>query len=67
VMRGAAMKVVQELLGHATIEMTMRYSHLTPDVSRDAVQLLDGRKSCSAMAPIWHPEDGAAVTAGKKN
>jgi integrase len=27
VMRGAAMKVVQELLGHATIEMTMRYAH----------------------------------------
>jgi hypothetical protein len=26
VMRGAAMKVVQELLGHATIEMTMRYA-----------------------------------------
>ncbi len=24
VMRGAAMKVVQELLGHTTIEMTMR-------------------------------------------
>ena len=23
---GAAMKVVQELLGHATIEMTMRYA-----------------------------------------
>ena len=41
-MRGAAMKVVQELLGHATIEMTMRYAHLSPDVPRDAVKLLDG-------------------------
>jgi integrase len=42
VMRGAAMKVVQELLGHATMEMTMRYAHLSPDVPRQAVKLLDG-------------------------
>jgi integrase len=42
VMRGAAMKVVQELLGHATMEMTTRYSHLSPDVPRHAVKLLDG-------------------------
>ena len=36
------MKAVQELLGHATMEMSMRYSHLSPDVRRDAVRLLDG-------------------------
>ena len=41
VMRGAPIKAVQELLGHATIEMTMRYSHLSPDVRRDVVKLLD--------------------------
>jgi hypothetical protein len=29
------------MLGHSTIEMTMRYSHLSPDVRRDAVRLLD--------------------------
>jgi integrase len=41
-MRGAPMKAVQELLGHATMEVSMRYSHLSPDVRRDAVRLLDG-------------------------
>jgi hypothetical protein len=50
-MRGAAMKVVQELLGHATIEMTMRYAHLSPDVPRQAVKLLDNIGSSAAKSP----------------
>lgn len=41
-MRGVALKAIQELLGHSTMEMTMRYAHLSPDVRRDAVRLLDG-------------------------
>jgi len=40
-MRGVPLKVVQELMGHATVEMTMRYAHLSPNVPRDAVKLLD--------------------------
>jgi site-specific recombinase XerD len=42
VMRGVPLKAVQELLGHSTIEMTMRYAHLSPEVTREAVQRLDG-------------------------
>lgn len=49
VMRGAPLKSVQELLGHATIEMTMRYSHLSPDARRDAVRLLD-IKECVTLS-----------------
>jgi site-specific recombinase XerD len=29
-MRGVPLKVIQELMGHATIDMTMRYAHLGP-------------------------------------
>lgn len=48
VMRGVPLKVVMELLGHAKIDMTMRYSHLSPDVRREAVRLLDRPKSGAA-------------------
>lgn len=41
-MRGASIRAVQELLGHATITMTMRYAHLAPEIAREAVKLLDG-------------------------
>jgi integrase len=41
-MRGVSLKTIQELLGHESFAMTLRYAHLSPDVRRDAVQLLDG-------------------------
>ncbi len=48
VMRGVPLRAVQELMGHATIDMTMRYSHLSPNVGRDAVRLLDGGHTSAA-------------------
>ena len=53
VMRGASLKAVQELLGHESIEMTLRYAHLTPDVKREAVQLLDAAP-IESVAPGGH-------------
>ena len=40
-MRGAGLKVVQELLGHSNIFMTMRYSHLADSAKVKSVMLLD--------------------------
>ena len=40
-MRGVPLKVIQELMGHATLEMTMRYAHLAPEARESAVQQLD--------------------------
>jgi integrase len=41
VMKGAPLYMVQKLLGHSTLEMTMRYAHLSPDSTAQAVALLD--------------------------
>jgi integrase len=41
-MRGGSLKDVQELLGHKTMTMTLRYSHLTQEHKRKAVNLLNG-------------------------
>jgi len=41
VQRGRTLREVQEALGHLTITMTMRYSHLAPDHLRAAVAVLD--------------------------
>ena len=48
VMMGVDIKTVQELMGHKTIEMTLRYSHLSPDHKKKAVDLF-GQK----MGTVW--------------
>jgi integrase len=42
VMRGVTLKELQELLGHASLTMTMRYAHLAPEHLRTAVTRLEG-------------------------
>jgi integrase len=41
-MRGVHIRALQELLGHKTLAMTQRYSHLAPEQLQNAVKLLDG-------------------------
>lgn len=42
VQEGVPLNVVQKLAGHADIHMTLRYAHLAPSATRDAVARLDG-------------------------
>ena len=44
-MKGVPLHVVQALLGHSTITMTMRYAHVAPSALRSAVEVLDSRQS----------------------
>ena len=49
--RGVPLAVTRELLGHQTIEMTLRYAHLAPGVGHEAVRVLSlpGYESGHAM------------------
>jgi len=55
-LKGKDLVVVKELLGHATIEMTMRYAHLAPQHTANAVESLT-----QALAAPVHETETAAV------
>jgi len=42
IMRGGTLKDVQEILGHKTMTMTLRYAHLSQEHKKKAVNLLNG-------------------------
>lgn len=48
---GVPLTAIQPLLGHATIQMTMRYSHLQPSAIASFVQVLDGRNGHPVVTP----------------
>jgi hypothetical protein len=41
--RGVPLNTVRDLLGHSTVQMSLRYAHLAPDQRREAVAKLNER------------------------
>lgn len=59
---GADIRTVQELAGHKTIAMTMRYAHLAPAQKRRAVGLLDAEVTAKVTTVDFAAVQGVAVT-----
>lgn len=53
-MKGGTLKDVQELLGHKTMTMTLRYAHLTQEHKKKAVNLLNGLTASTGDKGICH-------------
>ncbi len=62
-MRGAAPKAIQELAGHKSLKVTMRYMHLTQSALRDTIRLLEGEATATSAAapPTGTEPDSTAV------
>jgi site-specific recombinase XerC len=55
-------RTVQELAGHKTITMTMRYAHLGPEHKRRAVGLLDAEVTAKVTTVDFAAVGAVAVT-----
>jgi len=58
VMAGVDLTTVKELMGHKTMVMTLRYSHLAPKHMANAVKILDDVLSKNSTAQKLHKKEG---------
>lgn len=61
VMAGVDLRTVQELLGHKSINMTLRYAHLSPDHKRAAMETLESRFSTKSPATFHNTPSTSAL------
>ena len=63
IMRGGRLEVLQQILGHATLAMTMRYAHLAPDFVRGEMVRTESATP-TKMDHRWTKEPGEASGEG---
>jgi integrase len=61
VMRGGSLRALQEILGHADLKMTLRYSHLAPEHLRQEMVKTEGPLSAAAFSTRSAQRLGGAV------
>jgi integrase len=61
VMAGVSLRVIQELLGHSNVQMTVRYAHLAPSDLKHAVELLPQLEERESAA-LGNPQATASAT-----
>jgi hypothetical protein len=59
VQRGVPLNTVRDLLGHSTVQMSLRYAHLAPDQRREAVAKLNEKPILALTLRL--PLDGFAL------
>jgi site-specific recombinase XerD len=65
IMAGVDLRTVQELMGHKTITMTLRYSHLSPAHQLEAVQRLNRKPTDTTTDTKPDGDGGAEIPAGE--
>ena len=55
-MRGRLLREIQEVLGHKSFSMTLRYTHLSPAHLRTAVESLNGLTEPTALDTMAHKQ-----------
>ena len=52
-MRGGDLKALQEILGHTTLTMIMKYAHLAPGHKQEAINRLNGLTTKNLIVTKW--------------
>jgi integrase len=62
VQRGVPLNTVRDLLGHSSVQMSLRYAHLAPDQRREAVAKLNERPVLAlTMRLPWNARSGESA------